>query len=145
MWDHKLNELRKGDISLLLPTAIDDWEDDMTKWPRITYSSIFKYFVESMACDGQAMENLKTSEAYQYLHSDKVGTVLVRQIEEHDLVYLKADVEPSQSLHVTHHNTWVLSTRTGVVQTAGCSCIAGPGRSCSHAAAILWKVIPKLN
>ncbi|CAI5685839.1 unnamed protein product [Oreochromis niloticus] len=29
---------------------------------------------------------------------------------------------------------------SGVVETVGCSCIAGLGRSCSHAAAILWKV-----
>jgi len=29
---------------------------------------------------------------------------------------------------------------TGEVQTAGCSCIAGPGCSCSHAAALLLKV-----
>ena len=145
MWDHNLNELRKGDISLLLPSAIDNWEDDMSKWPRITYSSIFQYFHESMACDGSAMQNLKSSEAYQYLHSNKVGTVLVKELD-HDLVYLKADVEPSQSINVTHHKAWVLSTRTGgVIQTAGCSCIAGQGHSCSHAAAILWKVSSKLK
>ncbi|CAM4659064.1 unnamed protein product [Leuciscus chuanchicus] len=38
------------------------------------------------------------------------------------------------------HNAWVLVTKTGDVETAGCTCIAGPGRSCSHAAAVLWKV-----
>ena len=99
----------------------------------------FNYFVESTASDGKAMQNLKGAEAYQYLHSDKVGKVLIKELGN-ELVYLKADVEPSQSLHVSHHKAWVLSTMTGVVQTAGCSCIAGPGHSCSHAAAILWKV-----
>ena len=51
-----------------------------------------------------------------------------------DRVYLKADIEPSQSLRASHHKAWVLAS------TTGCSCIAGPGHSCSHAAAILWKV-----
>ncbi len=35
--------------------------------------------------------------------------------------------------------TWVM-LQNNVVETAGCSCVAGPGRSCSHAAAVLWKV-----
>lgn len=57
-----------------------------------------------------------------------------------DLAYLKADIEPNQSLHASHHKAWVLASTTGVIQTVGCSCIAGPERSCSHAAAILLKV-----
>lgn len=139
MWEHNHNELKKGETSVPLPSAVDGWEDDVKKWPRITYGSIFSYFVASVACDGTAMSNLKSSEAYQYLHSDKVGRVLFKDVGN-DLVYLKADVEPSQSLHVAHHKAWVLASVTGEVQTAGCSCIAGPGRSCSHAAALLWKV-----
>ena len=94
------------------------------------------YFVESMSCDSQAMMNLKSIEAYQYLHSEKVGQVWLKEITE-DLVYLKAKIEPSQSLKTTHHKAWVLVSKTGVIQTAGCLCIAGLGRS---AAALLWKV-----
>lgn len=139
MWEHNLNEIKRGDITVPLPSAVDGWEDDVKKWPRITYGNIFSYFVDSVACDGKAMSNLKSSEAYQYLHSDKVGRVLFKDVGN-DLAYLKADIEPSQSLHVTHHKAWVLVSVTGEVQTAGCSCIAGPGRSCSHAAALLWKV-----
>ena len=125
-------------MSIPHPTALRTWEDNMSVWPSITYSKICSYFVESMAIDGKAMENLKASEAYQYLHSNKVGCVLSYK---HDgFVYLKANVEPSQSLSNSWHNAWVLLTEEGDVQTAGCTCIAGPGRSCSHAAAIMWKV-----
>ncbi|KAL2091269.1 hypothetical protein ACEWY4_013532 [Coilia grayii] len=139
MWEHNLNELKNGSISVPLPSTVTKWEDDVIKWPRITYSSIFSYFIESVSCDGKAMMNLKSSEAYQYLHSEKVGRVWLKEVTE-DLVYLKADIEPSQSLHKMYHKAWVLTTKAGVIQTAGCSCIAGQGRSCSHAAAILWKV-----
>ena len=115
------------------------WEDDLKKWPQITYTSIFSYFINSVATDGEAMNNLKSSESYQYLHSNKVGRVLIKEVG-HNLVYLKADIEPSQSLKVPHHRSWVLVSSAGEIQTAGCSCVAGPGPSCSHAGAILWKV-----
>ena len=39
------------------------------------------------------MNNLKSSEAYQYLHSNKVGRVLLKEVG-HNLIFLKADVEP---------------------------------------------------
>lgn len=92
------------------------------------------------------MSSLKSCEAYQYLHSKSRSGVIERCWRD-DLVYLKTDTEPSQSLHSSHHKAWVLALVTGVMETAGCSCIAGPGRPCSHAAAILWKVskVPTKN
>lgn len=85
------------------------------------------------------MNNLKSCETYQYLHCNKVGRVLLKGVE-HDLMYLKADAEPSQSLKVPHHRPWVLVSTSWTVEMAGCTCVAGQGRFCSHAAAILWKV-----
>ncbi len=83
------------------------------------------------------MSNLKSSEAYQYLHNSKVGRVVFKNVGN-DFVYLNADVEPSQSLNVSHHKSWFLLVSTsGVIQTAGCSCITGPGHSCSLAAAVM--------
>lgn len=41
---------------------------------------------------------LKSSEAYQYLNSDKVGTVLAKSFRDEDKwIFREADVEPSQS------------------------------------------------
>ena len=100
MWEHLLSELRQDGVTIALPDNIEGWEDDMKKWPKITYSSIFSYFLNSAASDREAMNNLKSSEAYQYLHSNKVGRVLLKEIVGHNLIYLKADVEPSQSLKV---------------------------------------------
>ncbi len=127
----ELTELIKDSISIPVPSLTEEWKDDLKKWPRITYSSIFSYFVDSVACDGKAMSNLKSSEAYQYLHNNKVGRVLFKDVGN-DFVYLKADVDPSQSLNVSHHKAWVLVSTSVVIQMAGCSC--------SHAAAVMWKV-----
>lgn len=140
MWEHGPSYLKREDVIIPLPSTLVNWEDDMKKWPRITYGEIFRYFIQSVAVDGEAMNNLKSSEAYQYLHSNKIGPVFVKEVGN-DMVYLKADVEPSQSCTTPHHRAWILvSISSGEIQTAGCSCIAGPGRSCSHAAAVLWKV-----
>lgn len=138
-WEHGATTLTGDDgVTLPHPHCVQNWEDNMQTWPSVTYSKICAYFIESMAIDGKAMDNLKASEAYQYLHSSKVNRVL--SYKHNCFVYLKAMVEPSQSLNNTWHNAWVLVTDSGDVKTAGCSCVAGPGRSCSHAAAILWKV-----
>ena len=94
MWE----QLRQDSITISLPNNIEGWEDDVKKLPRITYSSRFSYFLNSAASDGEAMNSLKSSEVYQCLHSNKVGYVLLKEIVGHNLIYLKADVEPSQSL-----------------------------------------------
>ena len=48
------------------------------------------------------MSNLKSLEAYQYLRSNKVGRMSLKDVGD-DLVYLKADIEPRQILHASHH------------------------------------------
>lgn len=91
-----------------------------------------------MAVDGNAVENVRSSAAYQYVHSNKVGCV--RTYKHDSFVSLKADVEPSQCLNGSWHDAWVVVTEAGDVETAGCACVAGPGRPWSRSAAILWKV-----
>ena len=73
MWEHNLTELKNGNIIIPLPSAVTAWEDEVKKWPRITYSSIFSYFIESVSCDGKAMMNLKTSEASSIYTARKSG------------------------------------------------------------------------
>jgi hypothetical protein len=41
------------------------------------------------------MRSYKSTDAYQYLHSGKVGWVFIH-FEDDNLVFLKADVQPSQ-------------------------------------------------
>ncbi len=137
-WVHWKKLLRNQD-GRLAPhphlTTLTDWEDDMKKWPEITYEDIFNYFVLSLSVDGSTMRNYKSTEAYQYLHNGKVGKVLLYNFE--DLVFKVADVQPGQS-KADLHAAWVLTTSAGMIETAGCS--SGQGKSCSHAAAVLWKV-----
>ena len=54
---------------------------------------------------------------------------------------LKADVMPSQRLNDEPHTPWVgLHISSAVVSCCHCTCMAGLGESCSHIAALLFKV-----
>ena len=90
-WQHSLNYLTGDGITIPHPNSVQNWVDNMATWPNITYSKICAYFVDSIATDGKAMDSLKASEAYQYLHSDKVGCVM--SFKHDRFIYLKANVE----------------------------------------------------
>ncbi len=140
-WIHSTAVLKsREDISVTVPhpSLLTEWVDDMKQWPDVSYIDIVNYFVFSEGVDGEELRNYKSTEAYNYLHSNKIGTVLFKK--HCDFIFLKAAVEPSQSVNQAKHTAWVMLKESGVVETVGCSCIAGLGKSCSHAAAILWKV-----
>ena len=48
--------------------------------------------------------------------------MLIHCLEDDNLLFLKADVQPSQ--RKTHHRSaWILVSSVGKVETAGCSCV----------------------
>ncbi|KAG8176737.1 hypothetical protein JTE90_003368 [Oedothorax gibbosus] len=53
---------------------------------------------------------------------------------------LGADVQPSQRIRNEVLKTWVIATNEGTVQMAHCTCMAGFGETCSHVAAVLFKI-----
>lgn len=121
MWEQNLSEHKDGSISVPLPSAVTGSEDEVRFNKERKNTAVFytrPFSCES--CDGKGMMNLNASESYQYLHSEKVSPVWLKEVTE-NLVYLK--VEPSQSLKKMHHKEWVKVSETGVIQTAGCSCI----------------------
>ena len=140
-WKHEEKVLRRQPDSLEVPhlSTISAWDDDMKRWPTVQYAHIVNYLVFSEGVDGEEMENFKSIESYNYFHSGKVGAVYVATATA-DLLYLRTEVTPSQDVNNTKHQAWVLATTESVVETAGCSCPAGLGKTCSHAGSILWKV-----
>ncbi|XP_048091752.1 uncharacterized protein LOC125289110 [Alosa alosa] len=110
----------------------------MKLWPDVSYVDIINYFVLSEGVDGETLRNYKSTEAYNYLHSNKIGKILCTKYNE--FIFLKAEVEPSQSINKPKQLAWIMTRPIGIIETVGCSCIAGLGKSCSHAAAVIWKV-----
>lgn len=115
------------------------WKDDLKIWPKTEAPQITAYLLENKACDFRQMEAFRSLQSYNYLQSGWVGQVLVNEVND-DVCFLKGKVTPSQSLNNDCHTAWVCSELKGKVVTAGCSCMAGKGRACSHVGAVLWKV-----
>lgn len=57
-----------------------------------------------------------------------------------DLTYLKGEVRPSQAVNKKPCIAWCCARPSGEELTAGCTCMTGQARVCSHAGAIMWKV-----
>lgn len=120
------------------PSALHPWTDNVSKWPAISYDSIRKYLLESEASDGAQANAKRSMDAIQFYLEGWVDTVFIHELHPEVLV-LKALVARSQAVN-EHHNSWVASSAEGTIITAGCSCMAGKAKVCSHAAAILFKI-----
>ena len=59
------------------PSVLTEPSDDMKQWPDICYIDIVNYLVFPDGVDGKELCNYKSTEAYNYLHSNEIGKVLV--------------------------------------------------------------------
>ncbi|XP_070377408.1 uncharacterized protein [Dermacentor albipictus] len=121
------------------PNGVTAWCEDIREWPNVNAADIIFYLVNSKACDFQQIKNFRALESYNYVQSGWVGKVFTHKISS-DLCYVKGTVSPSQSLNATPRTAWACVKQCGEVVTAGCTCMAGLGKACSHVGAILWKI-----
>ncbi|XP_049518797.1 uncharacterized protein LOC119440264 [Dermacentor silvarum] len=121
------------------PDDIKEWTEDMLDWLEIRGPDIVYYLVHSKACDLQEVRCYKSLQSYNYLQSGWVGKVLLHMVNE-DIGLLKADVTPSQAINSKPLRVWVSAKKQGEVLSAGCTCMAGQARVCSHVGAVLWKI-----
>ncbi|XP_070390815.1 uncharacterized protein [Dermacentor albipictus] len=126
-------------VTYVHPMFVNSWVDDVKAWPSVSSAHIVCYLIKSKACDLKEAEAYKSLDSYNFVQSGWVGQVLCHNVNA-DLVYLKADVRPSQAINQKPWTAWACVRHTGQVITAGCSCMAGKARVCSHVGAILWKV-----
>lgn len=121
----------------------DVWVDDPTKWPELEWPEVCSYLINSPGIyTKEAMMNRKSLEAYNQFSSGWVRTVFCYKKSKNSVfMLLKADVTPSQRLNDSPHTPWVaINVNISNVITAHCTCMAGLGESCSHVAALLFKI-----
>ena len=116
----------------------DDWKDDLSQLPKITFPDIYVYLINSKG--KYTSENLK---AYKSLSSwDLFKSGHVGKLEVHkpstSLRFMRTKVRASQKVSASYE-TWVLCHADGSVKSAHCMCKAGLGEVCSHIAASLFK------
>ncbi|XP_042144335.1 uncharacterized protein LOC115311463 [Ixodes scapularis] len=121
------------------PEDVTMWIDDIRLWPGIRQADIVYYLLSTQACDLKDVKAFKSLDSYNYLQCGWVGALSVHQVDE-AVTYIKGQVKPSQAVNNPAKNVWVCAKNTGEVITAGCTCMAGQARVCSHVGAVLWKV-----
>ena len=119
------------------------WVDDVRKWPDTQFANVILYLLESPSdFDGKALKAYKSTIAFSYYKDGWVKTCYYHAISSTSkYCFIKANVLPSFKINEKHHKTWVLLEKAdGGIITASCSCMAGLGRCCNHAAALLFKI-----
>ena len=85
------------------------------------------------------MENYRSLEAYTFFISGWVQTIIHKRLPAENIIF-RADVRPSYRVTEKPHHPWVAVSSEGKVLAAHCDCMAGLGESCSHIAAVLFKI-----
>ncbi|XP_045180321.2 uncharacterized protein LOC123539668 [Mercenaria mercenaria] len=138
-YNDKLNLIGLAECPYKLPAGT--WENNPCKWPSVEYGDIHNYLIETPGVyTRDSMKNYKSLEAHNYFKSGWVETVLSYKPSNSQHTLLKAFVKPSQKLNDEHYNPWVAVSNNGQISAAHCNCMAGLAESCSHIAAVLFKV-----
>ena len=98
--------------------------DDLTKWPAVEYSHIFRYFITRPGLYTQEqLVAWKQLDAYNYFLTGHVRKISVSSLGSIRL--LKALVNPSQRSPDSAHHCWLAVKRDGAITSAHCMCMAG--------------------
>ncbi len=73
------------------------------------------------------------------------GSILADILNLRFGVFFKLQVKHSQSLSVTSTHPWITVQEDGTVVMAHCTCKAGLGEVCSHAAALMYSVLAAVD
>ena len=106
-WVHSADVLKSGEDSSHTASPVSShrvgrWHEAM---PNVSYIDIVNYLVFSEGVDGGELSSYKSTEAYNYLHSNTIRKVLLKKHSE--FIFLKAAVEPSQSVNQAKHTAWI--------------------------------------
>ena len=119
--------------------AADDWSCEVAGWPPLSRKQIEWYLTESIGVSTEmAVENNKSVEAENYFKSGFVQTVYSLTTDTGNLVF-RALVRHSQNMK-DFANPWVVLAPNGPVICGHCTCMGGSKETCSHVAAVLYKI-----
>ncbi|XP_065664036.1 uncharacterized protein LOC101237261 isoform X2 [Hydra vulgaris] len=120
--------------------ASDEWKDDPTEWPALAYHHVYQFLIKSPRIySSEAMENFKSLDAYKFFIDGWVQTIKHQKLSGGAYI-LHSEVRPSFRTTETPHQPWVAIENLGKVLAGHCDCMAGLGETCSHVAAVLFKI-----
>ncbi|XP_076314943.1 uncharacterized protein LOC143227375 [Tachypleus tridentatus] len=106
--------------------------------PNITYGDIYIYLINRTSTyTNESLKGYKSLDAYKYFVAGFVQNVQITRATS-DKVIITAKVCHSQRLNEPPLKPWVASCRNVEIISSHCTCKAGLGEVCSHAAATLF-------
>ncbi|XP_024859127.1 uncharacterized protein LOC112450070 [Kryptolebias marmoratus] len=121
-----------------------EWINDEKKWPKIQWPDIHSYLIETPSVySRESLKSYKTLDAYCYVTDNHVQDILFHDYNIENFVALKTEVLPSQrqGKRTEMYKVWVVvNKKNNCILTANCTCMAGLGSCCRHAAALMLKV-----
>ena len=126
----------------------DQSSTSSTLWPKVKCPDIYDCLVNTPSPHTKdKLKAYKCTEGYKYSVNGWVGKVLVHQVRHcsgegvlKQVTIVSASVKQSQRLSDTPLKPRVAAEMTGTVICAHCTCMAGLGETCSHIAALLFKL-----
>lgn len=104
------------------------WLDDMSLWPPICFADIFQYFVlDTGLYTLEQSKRMVSLDGYNYFTNGHVQPVYVHDPGVGNMVFVKADVLPSQrqGTKTTMYKAYIVAEKSGRILTVNCTCMAG--------------------
>ncbi|KAF3838848.1 hypothetical protein F7725_010616 [Dissostichus mawsoni] len=126
----------------LLPPTVFCLLNSAKCLPQLTFPDIYIYLVHNPSpFTGESLKAFKSTDAYQYAVAGWVNDTKIWHVEKTHLHVITAKVNHSQALNSNPTSPWIVVQEDGTVVMAHCTCMAGLGEVCSHAAALMFTVV----
>ncbi|XP_039465200.1 uncharacterized protein LOC120438827 [Oreochromis aureus] len=128
-------------IANLDPYEIRQWSKDPDDLPPLSYPDIFTYLVCGVsAYTANQFRDYKSLEAHIQFTNGWVQVLAIFKPPNCEYVVIHTKVLHSQRLNEPALRPWVIVSTTGKVEAAHCTCMARVAETCTHVAALLFKV-----
>ncbi|XP_033996071.1 uncharacterized protein LOC117490432 isoform X1 [Trematomus bernacchii] len=126
----------------LLPPTVFCLLNSAKCLPQLTFPDIYIYLVHNPSpFTGESLKAFKSTDAYQYAVAGWVNDTKIWHVRKTHLHVITAKVNHSQALNSKPTSPWIVVQEDGTVVMAHCTCMAGLGEVCSHAAALMFTVL----
>ncbi|KAK1895789.1 Exonuclease [Dissostichus eleginoides] len=126
----------------LLPPTVFCLLNSAKCLPQLTFPDIYIYLVHNPSpFTGESLKAFKSTDAYQYAVAGWVNDTKIWHVEKTHLHVITSKVNHSQALNSNPTSPWIVVQEDGTVVMAHCTCMAGLGEVCSHAAALMFTVV----